>query len=127
MHPARAVEKFLDSLLTRAGQYAASRNAKTLSVGHLYGLCELFCDLTIESTVLSCRKHCIVNEKQWDFLKELTVKIPDLCADADNVDASTHSKRGRQAIRIYYLDDTCQSIIFLLITVNSITDFALLK
>jgi hypothetical protein len=33
--PARAVEIFLNSLLTRADHYAGSRNAKTLSVTHL--------------------------------------------------------------------------------------------
>ena len=25
-----------------------------------------------------CRKHCIEGEKQWDFLKDLTAKVPDV-------------------------------------------------
>ncbi len=41
------------------------------------------------------RKHCIVNERQWDFLKDLTAKIPDICADADNADDTVPPKRGR--------------------------------
>ena len=41
------------------------------------------------------RKHCIVNEKQWDFLKDLTAKIPDICVEGDNKEEGSASKRGR--------------------------------
>jgi len=36
---ARAVEIFLQALLTRSAEYAASRNAKTMTVLHLYVFC----------------------------------------------------------------------------------------
>ncbi|CAI8054758.1 Dr1-associated corepressor [Geodia barretti] len=71
----RAVEIFLQALLTRGADYAATRNAKTLTVGHL--------------------KHCIEQEKQWDFLRELTAKISDVTAQEDSEEA-TGPKRGRK-------------------------------
>ena len=40
------------------------------------------------------RKHCIEQEKQWDFLKELTAKIPDISGDVEEADESA-PKRGR--------------------------------
>ena len=39
-------------------------------------------------------KHCIEQEKQWDFLRELTAKISDVTAQGDSEEA-TGSKRGR--------------------------------
>lgn len=58
MLPARAVEIFLDALLTRADQYAASRSAKTLTVGHLYGLC-----VCVIASLFGCTyRHYIVQE-----------------------------------------------------------------
>ncbi len=41
---------------------------------------------------MSSRKHCIENEKQWDFLKDLTAKVPDInaCNEAEG-----SPKRGR--------------------------------
>jgi hypothetical protein len=69
---ARAVEIFLQGMLQKTSEYAASRRAKTLTVGHL--------------------KHCIENEKQWDFLKDLTAKIPDIAAN----EPEDVQKRGRK-------------------------------
>jgi hypothetical protein len=40
------------------------------------------------------RKHSIEQEKQWDFLKELTAKISDVTADQEEEEASA-PKRGR--------------------------------
>jgi len=40
---ARAVEIFLQALLTRSAEYAASRNAKTMTVLHLYVFCMNVC------------------------------------------------------------------------------------
>ena len=37
-------------------------------------------------------KHCIENEKQWDFLKDLTAKIPDISASNEGEGSP---KRGR--------------------------------
>ncbi len=39
-------------------------------------------------------KHCIENEKQWDFLKDLTAKIPDITACNEKEGSP---KRGRLA------------------------------
>ena len=39
-------------------------------------------------------KHCIEQEKQWDFLRELTAKISDVTAQEDSEEA-TGPKRGR--------------------------------
>ena len=43
------------------------------------------------------RKHSIEQEKQWDFLKELTAKISDVTADQDEEETSA-PKRGRYAL-----------------------------
>jgi hypothetical protein len=44
-----------------------------------------------------CRKHCIEQEKQWDFLKELTAKIPDVSAEVEESDEPPPgSRRGRK-------------------------------
>ena len=40
------------------------------------------------------RKHTIEQEKQWDFLKELTAKISDVTADQEEEEAGV-PKRGR--------------------------------
>jgi len=72
---ARAVEIFLQALLTRSAEYAASRNAKTMTVLHL--------------------KHCIEQEKQWDFLKELTAKVSQVGAEEEGEESSA-PKKGRK-------------------------------
>ncbi|XP_003383773.1 PREDICTED: dr1-associated corepressor-like [Amphimedon queenslandica] len=69
----RAVEIFLQAILTKSSEYAGSRNAKTLTVGHL--------------------KHCIEKEEQWDFLKDLTAKVPDVSGCNENEESP---KRGRK-------------------------------
>lgn len=54
------------------------------------------------SFALCCRKHCIEQEKQWDFLKELTAKISDVVVQEDNEEATAPKgkKRGRWAPRL---------------------------
>lgn len=43
-----------------------------------------------------CRKYCIEQEKQWDFLKELTAKIPEISAEVDECpDPLPGGRRGR--------------------------------
>lgn len=71
----RAVEIFLQALLSRTADYASSRNAKTLTVLHL--------------------KHCIEQEKQWDFLKDLTAKISEVGKQVEGEDSSA-PRRGRK-------------------------------
>lgn len=93
------MEIFIHALLSRADQYATSRNAKTLTVGHLYAF-SVILFLFFHCKCVLCRKHCIVNERQWDFLKELTAKIPDICVDTDDPEVFSPPKRGRQVICI---------------------------
>jgi len=53
----RALELFVESLLTKAVEITSARSAKTLSPAHL--------------------KQCILAENRFDFLKDLVVSIPD--------------------------------------------------
>ena len=96
---ARAVEIFLQALLTRADCYASSRNAKTLTVSHLYVNLIIVSCMCVKTSWLGsikfCRKHCIEQEKQWDFLKELTAKIPNISTEKEEVDEAPPPKRGR--------------------------------
>eukprot|EP00731_Ephydatia_muelleri_P039185 Em1189g1a len=75
----RAVEIFLQALLTRTADHASSRNAKTLSVNHL--------------------KYCIEHEKQWDFLKDLTANIADVGVEEEGEEggAPKKSRKRRQS------------------------------
>lgn len=59
----RALELFLESLLTKACHVTQSRNAKTMTTSHL--------------------KQCIELEQQFDFLKDLVATVPDMQADGD--------------------------------------------
>ncbi|KAG2469000.1 dr1-associated corepressor [Polypterus senegalus] len=75
----RALELFLESLLTKACQVTQSRNAKTMTTSHL--------------------KQCIELEQQFDFLKDLVAAVPDM--QGDNEDNHTEggekvSRRGRK-------------------------------
>ena len=58
-----------------------------LSLLHDYTICTLLNGVTH-------RKHSIEQEKQWDFLKELTAKISDVTADQEEEETSA-PKRGR--------------------------------
>ena len=50
-------------------------------------------------TLAAARKRCIEQEKQWDFLKDLTAKIPDIAAAKEEQEESaTAPRRGRSAI-----------------------------
>lgn len=60
----RALELFVESLLTKAVQITSARNAKTLSPAHL--------------------KQCILAESRFDFLKDLVLTIPDVQADGED-------------------------------------------
>ncbi|CAL1590632.1 unnamed protein product [Knipowitschia caucasica] len=60
----RALELFLDSLLTKACHVTQSRNAKTMTTSHL--------------------KQCIELEQQFDFLKDLVATVPDMQGDGED-------------------------------------------
>nr|SVE76110.1 EOG090X0H1B [Daphnia hispanica] len=60
----RALELFVESLLTKAVQITSARNAKTLSPAHL--------------------KQCILAESRFDFLKDLVLAIPDVQAEGED-------------------------------------------
>lgn len=59
----RALELFLESLLTKACQVTQSRNAKTMTTSHL--------------------KQCIELEQQFDFLKDLVATVPDMQGEGE--------------------------------------------
>ncbi|KAK6466359.1 dr1-associated corepressor-like [Huso huso] len=60
----RALELFLESLLTKACHVTQSRNAKTMTSSHL--------------------KQCIELEQQFDFLKDLVAAVPDMQGDGED-------------------------------------------
>uniref|UniRef100_H2M651 Dr1-associated corepressor n=1 Tax=Oryzias latipes TaxID=8090 RepID=H2M651_ORYLA len=60
----RALELFLESLLTKACQVTQSRNAKTMTMSHL--------------------KQCIELEQQFDFLKDLVATVPDMQGEGED-------------------------------------------
>nr|CAG4648975.1 EOG090X0H1B [Polyphemus pediculus] len=59
----RALELFVESLLTKAVEITSARNAKTLSPAHL--------------------KQCILAENRFDFLKDLVLSIPDVQGESE--------------------------------------------
>nr|CAG4648351.1 EOG090X0H1B [Moina brachiata]SVE93347.1 EOG090X0H1B [Moina brachiata] len=59
----RALELFVESLLTKAVQITSAKNAKTLSPAHL--------------------KQCILAESRFDFLKDLVMAIPDVQVEGE--------------------------------------------
>nr|XP_049599389.1 dr1-associated corepressor isoform X1 [Syngnathus scovelli] len=59
----RALELFLESLLTKACHVTQSKNAKTMTTSHL--------------------KQCIELEQQFDFLKDLVATVPDMQGEGD--------------------------------------------
>ncbi|XP_007883922.1 dr1-associated corepressor [Callorhinchus milii] len=74
----RALELFLESLLTKACRVTQSRNAKTMTTSHL--------------------KQCIELEQQFDFLKDLVAAVPDMQADVEenHTDNDKLPRRGRK-------------------------------
>ncbi|XP_036380561.1 dr1-associated corepressor-like [Megalops cyprinoides] len=72
----RALELFLESLLTKACQVTQSRNAKTMTTSHL--------------------KQCIELEQQFDFLKDLVVAVPDIQGDGEDNHAEGVEKTPRR-------------------------------
>ncbi|KAJ8008164.1 hypothetical protein DPEC_G00101920 [Dallia pectoralis] len=75
----RALELFLESLLTKACQVTQSRNAKTMTTSHL--------------------KQCIELEQQFDFLKDLVAAVPDMQGEGEENNADGGEKvtrRGRK-------------------------------
>ncbi|XP_062864633.1 dr1-associated corepressor [Trichomycterus rosablanca] len=75
----RALELFLESLLTKACHITQSRNAKTMTTSHL--------------------KQCIELEQQFDFLKDLVAAVPDMQGEGDENHAEGTEKiprRGRK-------------------------------
>nr|XP_023683167.1 dr1-associated corepressor-like isoform X2 [Paramormyrops kingsleyae] len=71
----RALELFLESLLTKACQVTQSRNAKTMTMSHL--------------------KQCIELEQQFDFLKDLVAAMPDVQGDMED----SHTEGGDRVSR----------------------------
>ncbi|MCI4394829.1 hypothetical protein PGIGA_G00173170 [Pangasianodon gigas] len=75
----RALELFLESLLTKACHVTQSRNAKTMTTSHL--------------------KQCIELEQQFDFLKDLVAAVPDMQGEGDENHAEGAERiprRGRK-------------------------------
>ncbi|GAA6092215.1 dr1-associated corepressor [Tachysurus ichikawai] len=75
----RALELFLESLLTKACHVTQSRNAKTMTTSHL--------------------KQCIELEQQFDFLKDLVAAVPDMQGEGDEnhtEGAERIPRRGRK-------------------------------
>jgi len=73
----RALELFLESLLTKACQVTQSRNAKTMTTSHL--------------------KQCIELEQQFDFLKDLVAAVPDMQGEGEEQQENHHvPTRGRK-------------------------------
>uniref|UniRef100_A0AAQ4RW11 Dr1-associated corepressor n=1 Tax=Gasterosteus aculeatus aculeatus TaxID=481459 RepID=A0AAQ4RW11_GASAC len=70
----RALELFLESLLTKACQVTQSRNAKTMTTSHL--------------------KQCIELEQQFDFLKDLVATVPDMQGEGDE----NHTEGGGEKV-----------------------------
>lgn len=75
----RALELFLESLLTKACHVTQSRNAKTMTTSHL--------------------KQCIELEQQFDFLKDLVAAVPDMQGDGDENHAEGTEKISRRGRR----------------------------
>ncbi|XP_047454950.1 dr1-associated corepressor [Mugil cephalus] len=71
----RALELFLESLLTKACQVTQSRNAKTMTTSHL--------------------KQCIELEQQFDFLKDLVATVPDMQGEGEE----NHMEGGEKVPR----------------------------
>ncbi|XP_071449875.1 uncharacterized protein NC2alpha [Hetaerina americana] len=59
----RALELFVESLLTKTMEITSAKNAKTLSPSHM--------------------KHCIFSESRFDFLKDLVKSLPDMAGDGE--------------------------------------------
>ncbi|XP_035693745.1 dr1-associated corepressor-like [Branchiostoma floridae] len=77
----RCLEIFVESLVTKASDVTRSRNAKTMTTAHL--------------------KRCIETENQFDFLKDLVEKVPDVGEDSGgrevrNSDDNAAQSRPRQ-------------------------------
>ncbi|XP_068164308.1 dr1-associated corepressor isoform X1 [Antennarius striatus] len=70
----RALELFLESLLTKACQVTQSRNAKTMTTSHL--------------------KQCIELEQQFDFLKDLVAAVPDMQGEGEE----NHAEGGGERV-----------------------------
>uniref|UniRef100_UPI0037E7E0D9 dr1-associated corepressor isoform X2 n=1 Tax=Semicossyphus pulcher TaxID=241346 RepID=UPI0037E7E0D9 len=70
----RALELFLESLLTKACHVTQSRNAKTMTTSHL--------------------KQCIELEQQFDFLKDLVATVPDMQGEGEE----NHTEGGGEKV-----------------------------
>lgn len=70
----RALELFLESLLTKACHVTQSRNAKTMTTSHL--------------------KQCIELEQQFDFLKDLVATVPDMQGEGEE----NHTEGGADKV-----------------------------
>ncbi|XP_020894286.1 dr1-associated corepressor isoform X2 [Exaiptasia diaphana] len=69
----KALEMFLQTMVEKSCSYTQARNAKTLTTAHI--------------------KKCINSEQQFDFLKDLVEKIPDLPEEEEDIDGEAKPKR----------------------------------
>eukprot|EP00057_Strongylocentrotus_purpuratus_P030538 XP_781963.1 PREDICTED: dr1-associated corepressor isoform X2 [Strongylocentrotus purpuratus] len=70
----KALEIFVEGLITKASQETLSRNAKTLTTSHI--------------------KQCIEQENKFDFLKDLVENVPTIsCEDDDSNSGSIQSDK----------------------------------
>ena len=73
----KAVEIFMESLVSKAGDEAASRKARTMSAAHL--------------------RSCIMKEKQFDFLKDLVANVQTADDDAgESQDGGSCPRRAKR-------------------------------
>lgn len=87
----RALELFVESLLTKAVEITSARSAKTLSPAHL--------------------KQCILAENRFDFLKDLVVSIPDYQGEGEEgIVASVPSTPTMVHPPIFRSNSTSESI-----------------
>ncbi len=77
LHLAKALEIFVESLLTKSLQQTQARSAKTMSTSHI--------------------KQCIQSESTFDFLKDLVENVPDMpCEEEDGPQAPTVHRTERK-------------------------------
>ena len=69
----RALELFLESILTKTCAFTRARNAKTLSCSHI--------------------KHTVLTERNFDFLKDLVADVPDMGWDDEDVAAAEQQQQ----------------------------------
>ncbi|XP_013389488.1 dr1-associated corepressor-like [Lingula anatina] len=72
----RALELFIESLISRANDITQSKHAKTLSAAHM--------------------KQAIESEKKFDFLRDLVASIPDVQCEEGDGEGSVHTANNAE-------------------------------